>query len=138
MLTFVLRLHSGVLIIYFLQYLQSYAELGWVMAIPVFIVLITDIPTSYLFDNISRRLSILLGKCCVVFFIVCLLFPNYWTFILAGIFVGMSNSFFSGAVEAMIIENFQDNQDKDKLLSFFSCVKIILNMLSIVGILTGL
>tara|TARA_B100000900_G_C20592322_1_gene722076 strand:+ start:1506 stop:2696 length:1191 start_codon:yes stop_codon:yes gene_type:complete len=78
-----------------------------------------EIPSGYAADILGRRKTLILG--CVLAFIGFSIFSisyNFWWFLLAEIFLGLGNSFISGADTALMYDSLLEVKADDRFLKY--------------------
>lgn len=78
-----------------------------------------EIPSGYAADVLGRRKTLILG--CILAFIGFSIFSisyNFWWFLLAEIFLGIGNSFISGADTAIMYDSLLEVNAEDKFLKY--------------------
>lgn len=78
-----------------------------------------EIPSGYAADVLGRRKTLILG--CILAFIGFSIFSisyNFWWFLLAEIFLGLGNSFISGADTAIMYDSLLEVNAEDKFLKY--------------------
>ena len=80
-----------------------------------------EIPTGYIADRFSRKLSVCLGYFfnAVGHFLLIFL-GNFWQLLLVGLFFALNRSLISGAMDALVYENLADITDKKSFLKLSS------------------
>ena len=78
-----------------------------------------EIPSGYAADILGRRKTLILG--CILAFIGFSIFSvsyNFWWFLLAEIFLGLGNSFISGADTALMYDSLLEAKAEDRFLKY--------------------
>ena len=78
-----------------------------------------EIPSGYAADVLGRRKTLILG--CILAFIGFSIFSisyNFWWFLLAEIFLGLGNSFISGADTALMYDSLLEAKAEDRFLKY--------------------
>ena len=78
-----------------------------------------EIPSGYAADVLGRRKTLILG--CILAFIGFSIFSisyNFWWFLLAEIFLGLGNSFISGADTALMYDSLLEVKAEDRFLKY--------------------
>jgi hypothetical protein len=94
-----------------LSRLGSASYLGMLSIVVIAVVLVTDIPFSYIFDNTSRRTSAFLAGLCSTLFCLIIIGLNEQTILYLAILLGLANSLMSGVAGAMLME-IEDQSDR--------------------------
>ncbi len=124
---YVWKLISGFSFIYSLQAIYlltkgiTAAELAIFASITAITTTITEIPTGYIADKFSRKLSISLGFFIQgIAYIVIILSNNLFTLIPIGILLGLGNSLLSGSVESLLYDLLKSSNDEKSYLKINS------------------
>ena len=80
---------------------------------------ITEIPSGYAADTLGRRKTLILG--CILAFVGFSIFSisyDFWWFLIAQIFLGLGNSFISGADTALLYDSLLEVNEEDRFLKY--------------------
>lgn len=82
------------------------SHMFWLLFSFCFAILIFEIPTGFFADRFGPRLSFIIG-CLIQIFAISLLFfaSSLWQFMMIQFLIGLSETFFSGAMEAVVYES---------------------------------
>ena len=80
---------------------------------------ITEIPSGYAADTLGRRKTLILG--CILALVGFSIFSisyDFWWFLIAQIFLGLGNSFISGADTALLYDSLLEVNEEDRFLKY--------------------
>ena len=80
---------------------------------------ITEIPSGYAADTLGRRKTLILG--CILAFVGFSIFSisyDFWWFLIAQIFLGLGNSFISGADTALLYDSLLEVNEEGRFLKY--------------------
>lgn len=108
-------LHVPILTIYFNSILESMTLVGVLFFTKSLTTMIMEVPTGYIADRYSRKLSLIIGILFNMLFLFLLIYrPNFYSLIVAEISFGISECLFSGADTAFYYDNFKaENRIED-------------------------
>lgn len=84
-----------------------------------FSVAVMEIPSGYAADILGRKKTLILG-CLLAFLGFCLfsISYNFWWFLVAEVFLGLGNSFISGADTALMYDSLLEAKAEDRFLKY--------------------
>lgn len=80
---------------------------------------IFEIPSGYMADVVGRKKTLVFGSMMGVFgFLIYVIYPGFWPFLLAEVIMGIGQSFISGSDSAMLYDSLQHSPKRDKYLKY--------------------
>lgn len=100
--------HVPILVIYLQTMLQDPFQIGILLSLKTVSTLIFEIPTGYVADKVSRKLSILIGVLLNIVGLLIFIFTREFILLaIAQIVFGLSETFSSGADSALLYDNLE-------------------------------
>lgn len=95
-----------ILVVYFNDILNSESQVGILLAVQTLSCLFFEVPTGYIADLVSRKLSLVVGliTACISLLII-LISNNFMLLVIAQVFFGISETLSSGAQSAFLYDN---------------------------------
>lgn len=79
--------------------------------------LLTEVPSGVLADRIDRRFVLSAGTFCTsIGFLIWLLFPGFWGFLIGFVVWGIGGAFYSGTFQALVYDELESQGKADKYL----------------------
>ncbi len=126
------------IIIVFLQQRISIFEVSFLMGLRYLVQLIFELPTGALSDLLGKKLTIIIG------FIICSinysLIPfgqSFGQFVLFYTFMGISNAFLSGSVDALVYDSLKQDHKEGTYLAVLSKQQFLYQIGLVIGSLAG-
>lgn len=95
---------GAISVVYMLNYGMAITDIGWLKSYQALLILLLDIPTSYIADRYSRKFSICTsGALAVLWLLLMGIAEHKWQFYLAETFNALSLCLFQGAFIAYLI-----------------------------------
>lgn len=102
-----LLLYIPILTVFFTEILKDPIKVGLLFSIKSITVFIFELPTGYISDKISRKLSLMISMVLnIISLSIFILYPKYIALIIAEIIFGISETMSSGSDSALIFDNF--------------------------------
>ena len=100
-----LRFFDPFIILFFIDAGLTFLSIGLLYAIREIFINVFELPTGFLADTFGRRKSMVLSfSFCLVAFLIFYLFPGFWFYALAMVFLAAGEAFRSGTHKAMILD----------------------------------
>src|SRR2546430_5202263 len=104
--------------------------------------MVFEVPTGVVADTVGRRVSLLL--CLVTLFVTTLLYVaiawrgwGFWAFIWVSVFLGLGYTFYTGAVDAWLVDALKAGDYEEPLERVFSRGQMLLGAAMLVGTIGG-
>lgn len=111
--------HIPILTIYFNSILESAKLVSTLFIVKSITVFIFEVPTGYISDRYSRKLSFLTGIFFNIISLLCFIYkPNFYTLILGEICFGLSECLISGSDSAFYYDNLKAEGVEDEYNNF--------------------
>ena len=104
-----------IIVLFFQENGLSMCQVFLLQSVFSIVIVISEVPSGYLADIIGRKISIIIG-CILAFagFATYSLSYGFWGFLFAELFLGLSNSFISGADSALIYDSLIEIKSKNE------------------------
>jgi len=127
-----------VYVLYFRLYEISLLQVAILAAVFEATVVIFELPTGLFADHRGRRLSVIMGFLGFGFSgLIFLLFRSFAGFLVAEIVFGISETFISGALEALAVESLDKKNRNDFLPTLFARRTAYKNAALVIGMIAG-
>ena len=132
------KLYAPLAIIYFTRVTGSFALGMSIFSIATISSAFFEIPTGIYSDFIGRRKTVILGAfAAVIYSIFYAIGSNYWVLIVAALFDGLSQSFYSGNNDALLHDTLKESNNQHQYTEFLgktsAMFQIALGASAIVG-----
>ena len=115
-----LRFFDPFIILFFIDAGLSFFSIGLLYAIREIFINIFELPTGFLADTFGRRKSMILSfSFCLVAFLIFYLFPGFWFYALAMVFLAAGEAFRSGTHKAMILDYLKIKKIQHKKVEYY-------------------
>jgi len=132
------KLYAPLAIIYFTKVTGSFALGMSIFSISMISSALFEMPTGIYSDFIGRRKTVILGAlAAVIYSIFYAVGTSYWILIIAALFDGLSQSFYSGNNDALLHDSLSENKNEHKYAEFLgktsAMFQVALGVSAIVG-----
>ncbi len=115
-----LRFFDPFILLFFMDAGLSFLSIGLLYSIREIFINVFEIPTGFLADTFGRRKSMILSfSFCLGAFLIFYLFPGFWSFALAMIFLAAGEAFRSGTHKAMILDYLKIKKITHKKVEYY-------------------
>lgn len=128
--------HVPILVIFLQNTLNDPLQVGFLLTVKTITTLVCEIPTGFISDHISRKLSILIGlllNCASL--IIFVTQTNFIFFVIAQIIFGLSETFSSGSDSAWLYDNLKGSGELERFestlknISFFGSLMLFITFI---------
>ena len=115
-----LRFFDPFIILFFIDAGLSFLSIGLLYAIREIFINIFEMPTGFLADTFGRRKSMILSfSFCLMAFLIFYIFPGFWFYALAMVFLAAGEAFRSGTHKAMIFDYLKMKNIEHKKVEYY-------------------
>ncbi len=115
-----LRFFDPFILLFFMDAGLSFLSIGLLYAIREIFINIFELPTGFLADTFGRRKSMILSfSFCLGAFVIFYIFPGFWFYALAMVFLAAGEAFRSGTHKAMILDYLKIKKITHKKVEYY-------------------
>ncbi|MCK4758285.1 MAG: MFS transporter [Thermoplasmata archaeon] len=115
-----LRFFDPFILLFFMDAGLSFLSIGLLYAIREIFINIFELPTGFLADTFGRRKSMILSfSFCLAAFLIFYIFPGFWFYALAMVFLAAGEAFRSGTHKAMILDYLKLRKIEHKKVEYY-------------------
>lgn len=132
------HLYSAILIIYFVQVVESYALAMSIFSVAMVSSAVFELPTGIFSDYIGRKKTMILGAICSVLSVALYAVgTNYWVLVMGALFEGLRRAFYSGNNDALLYESLTETRQKHQYEIYLGKTSSLFQVAATVGIVIG-